>query len=73
MVGNCSRYVPFDWKRRCCVGDEMNYYEMKFAREAKAHPTCWIIAPTGRGTVHLVRIAPDPKPKPQLKLVVNND
>ena len=44
----------------------------KFAREAKAHPTCWIIAPNGRGTFSLVRIAADPKPKPQLKLVVDN-
>jgi hypothetical protein len=51
----------------------VNYYEAKFGREAKAHPTCWIIAPSELGGVHLVRIAPDPKPKPQLKLVVNND
>ncbi len=47
----------------------MNYYEMKFAREAKAHPTCWIIAPNGCGGNMLVRIAPDPKPKFKLRLV----
>lgn len=47
----------------------MNGYEAKFEREAKAHPTCWIIAPNGRGGFKLVRIAKDPKPKPQLRLV----
>jgi hypothetical protein len=47
----------------------MNYYEMKFAREAKDHPICWIIVPNGRGSLHLVRIAPDPKPKVKLRLV----
>jgi hypothetical protein len=47
----------------------MNAYEAKFEREAKAHPTCWIIVPNGRGAVNLVRIAPDPKPKVQLSLV----
>jgi len=47
----------------------MNHYEAKFEREAKAHPTCWIIVPTGQGSVKLVRIAEDPKPKVQLKLV----
>lgn len=51
----------------------MNAYEAKFAREAKAHPTCWIIVPNGRGSFCLTRIINDPKPKPQLKLVVNNE
>lgn len=50
----------------------MNAYEAKFAREAKAHPTCWIIVPNGMGSFQLVRIAKDPKPRPKLKLVVNN-
>ena len=47
----------------------MNAYDAKFEREAKAHPTCWIIVPNGRGRVNLVRITPDPKPRPQLRLV----
>ncbi len=47
----------------------MNHYEAKFARQEKAHPTCWIIVPDGCGGVNLVRIAPDPKPKVQLRLV----
>ena len=47
----------------------MNYYEAKFEREKKAHPTCWIIVPNGRGRVNLVRIALDPKPRPKLVLV----
>ena len=47
----------------------MNHYEAKFEREAKAHPTCWIIVPTGRGSLKVMRIAEDPKPKFQLKLV----
>ena len=47
----------------------MNHYTAKFEREAKEHPTCWIITPNGRGGVNLVRIAPDPKPKPKLVLV----
>lgn len=47
----------------------MNGYEAKFAREAKAHPTSWVIAPNGRGMFAVVRIAPDPKPRPQLRLV----
>jgi hypothetical protein len=47
----------------------MNAYTAKFEREAKAHPTCWIIVPNGRGQVNLVRISPDPKPRPQLTLV----
>lgn len=50
----------------------MNAYEAKFAREAKAYPTCWVITPNGLGCFNLVRIVNDPKPKPQLKLVVNN-
>lgn len=41
----------------------------KFAREAKAHPTCWIIAPNMREKLKVVRIAPDPTPKPKLVLV----
>ena len=47
----------------------MNAYEAKFEREAKAHPTCWIIVPNGRGSFNLVRTCPDPKPKPELRLV----
>ena len=47
----------------------MNQYEAKFAREDKAHPTCWIIAPNDRGGYKLVRIAQDPTPKPELRLV----
>ena len=47
----------------------MNAYEAKFKREAKAHPTCWIIAPNGRGGFKLFRVAQDPKPRPQLVLV----
>lgn len=47
----------------------MNAYEAKFAREAKAHPSCWIIAPNGRGMFAIVRIAQDPRPKVQLRLV----
>lgn len=47
----------------------MNYYEMKFAREAKDNPSHWIIAPNGRGSFALVRIAQDPKRRPQLRLV----
>jgi len=47
----------------------MNYYDAKFAREAKAHPTCWIIAPNARGSFNLVRVADDPKPKVQLRIV----
>lgn len=47
----------------------MNYYEAKFEREAKAHPTCWIIIPNGRGGLVVKRIAPDPRPKPKLVLV----
>lgn len=27
----------------------MSYYEAKFAREQKPHPTDWLIAPDGRG------------------------
>jgi len=57
----------------------MNYYDAKFAREAKENPTDWIIVPAGRGEVNLVRIGPAPKHPsgtytvPVLKLVVNND
>jgi len=47
----------------------MNAYDAKFAREAKTHPICWIIAPNGRGSFSVVRIAPDPKPKVQLRIV----
>lgn len=47
----------------------MNYYEMKFAREAKAHPTCWIISPNDNGGYKLLRVATDPKPKTVLRLV----
>jgi len=47
----------------------MNGYEAKFEREAKAHPTCWIIAPNGRGGFNVVRICEDPKPRPKLVLV----
>ena len=47
----------------------MNAYEAKFAREAKAHPTCWIIVPNNRGGYKLLRVAPDPRPKPELRLV----
>lgn len=47
----------------------MNYYKAKFERETKAHPTCWIIIPTGINMCKLVRIAPDPKPKLKLRLV----
>jgi len=47
----------------------MNVYEAKFERQAKAHPTCWIIAPNGRGEFKLIRVCPDPKPRPQLRLV----
>ena len=47
----------------------MNYYEMKFAREAKAQPACWIIAPNGRGGFKLIRVGDDPKPKVKLRLV----
>ena len=47
----------------------MNGYEAKFAREAKAHPTRWIIAPNDHGNFKLVRIAIDPKPKTALRLV----
>ena len=43
--------------------------EAKFAREAKAHPTCWIIAPNGRGGFKVIRVCNDPKPRPQLMLV----
>lgn len=57
----------------------MNYYDAKFAREAKENPTDWIIVPAGRGEVNLVHIGPAPKHPsgtytvPVLKLVVNND
>lgn len=36
----------------------MNYYEAKFAREAKENPVDWIIAPSGRGDgyVKLIKI-----------------
>lgn len=47
----------------------MNGYEAKFAREAKAHPTCWVIAPNGYGGFKLIRVADDPKPRPKLVLV----
>jgi len=47
----------------------MTPIEAKFAREAKAHPTRWIITPSGRGTFTIVRIAPDLRPRPQLRLV----
>ena len=47
----------------------MNAYEAKFAREAKAHPRCWIIVPNGHGMFNLVRVAQDPKPRPKLVLV----
>ena len=47
----------------------MNEYAAKFEREAKAHPTCWIIAPNGRGGYKLVRICADPTPNPNLVLV----
>ena len=47
----------------------MNAYEAKFEREAKAHPTCWIIAPNDRGGLKLIRICEDPKPRPKLALV----
>jgi len=48
----------------------MNEYEAKFAREAKDHPTCWIIVPNDNRTGYrLQRIALDPKPKPKLTLV----
>ena len=47
----------------------MGAYEAKFAREAKAHPTCWIIVPNDRGGYKLARIGLDPKPKVQLRLV----
>ncbi len=47
----------------------MNGYEAKFAREAKAHPTCWIIVPNGRGMFNIVRACDDPKPKVKLRLV----
>ena len=47
----------------------MNGYEAKFEREAKDHPTCWIIAPNGRSGFNVVRIASDPKPRPKLVLV----
>lgn len=47
----------------------MNEYEAKFVREAKEHPTNWAIIPNGRGVFNLVRIAPDPEPKPVLELV----
>lgn len=47
----------------------MNGYEAKFAREAKEHPVCWVIAPNGRGSFMVVRVAPDPKPRPKLVLV----
>jgi hypothetical protein len=47
----------------------MNEYAAKFEREAKAHPTCWIIAPNNHGGFRLVRICPDPKPKPKLVVV----
>ena len=50
----------------------MNHYEAKFAREAKEHPTNWIIAPNGSNGVKLVRIGNDPAPRPNLTLVVNN-
>jgi len=50
----------------------MTPYEAKFAREAKAHPTCWIIVPDGLNRCKLIRITNDPKPRPKLKLVVNN-
>jgi hypothetical protein len=53
----------------------MNYYETKFAREAKENPTEWIIAPNGRGGYRLIEIPQAVKKdstRPQLKLVINN-
>ena len=47
----------------------MNVYEAKFEREAKDHPTCWVIAPNGHGAFNVVRVCPNPKPRPQLRLV----
>ena len=46
----------------------MNGYEAKFEREAKDHPTCWVIAPNMRGGFKVVRIASDPTPKVKLRL-----
>ena len=34
----------------------MNYYEAKFAREAKENPQDWVILPAGSGKVQLVRV-----------------
>lgn len=47
----------------------MNAYEAKFDREAKAYPTCWIIAPDGLNRCKLIRIANDPKPRLKLGIV----
>lgn len=49
----------------------MNYYEAKFAREAKENPTDWIIAPNGRGGYRLIEI-PQAATRPSLKLIVDN-
>jgi len=35
----------------------MNYYGAKRVREAKPHPTEWIIVPTGDGGFKLVRLS----------------
>lgn len=34
----------------------MTYYEAKFAREAKDHPTHWMILPTTNGKVKLIKV-----------------
>lgn len=35
----------------------MNYYEAKFAREAKERPTDWLIVASSRGFFKLVQVA----------------
>lgn len=39
----------------------MNYYEAKFAREAKEVPSNWVIFPLGSFRYKLVEIKPAPK------------
>lgn len=36
----------------------MNYYEAKFAREAKERPTDWLIIENSRGFFKLIQVGP---------------